>query len=99
HMPPSKTGKQLTKTQTDLLRRWIEQGAKWSEHWAYVSPERPTPPEVKNKKWMRNDIDRFVLARLEKEHLQPNKEADHYTLARRASLDLTGLPPSIQEVD
>src|ERR1041385_4473275 len=59
HMPPSKTGKQLTAAQIDLLRRWIEQGAKWAEHWSYVPPERPAPPEVKNKKWVRNDIDRF----------------------------------------
>jgi hypothetical protein len=99
HMPPKKTGKLLTPTQIDLLRRWIEQGANWGAHWAYVAPERPVAPEVKNKKWPRNDIDRFVLAELERQHLKPNKEADRYTLVRRASLDLTGLPPTPQEVD
>ncbi|PYI86909.1 MAG: hypothetical protein DME26_08030, partial [Verrucomicrobia bacterium] len=99
HMPPKKTGKQLSQTQVDLLRRWIEQGAKWSDHWAYIPPERPTVPKLKNQKWPRNDIDRFTLARLEQQGLKPNKEADRYTLIRRASLDLVGLPPTPQEVD
>src|SRR5205823_6836495 len=79
--------------------RWIAQGAKWQEHWAYVKPERPPTPEVKNKKWPRNEIDYFVLARLEKEGLKPSPEADKTTLHRRAAFDLTGLPPTPQEVD
>jgi len=99
HMPPAKTGKQLTKAQVDLLRRWIVQGAKWTGHWAYVAPERPAVPQVKSKKWARNDIDRFILAELERKGLKPNPEADRYTLIRRLSLDLTGLPPTIHEVD
>ncbi len=99
HMPPMKTGKKLSSAQVELLRRWIAQGAKWSGHWAYVAPQRPAVPVVKNKKWPRNDIDRFILAALEKKGLKPNPEADRYTLIRRLSLDLTGLPPTIQEVD
>ncbi len=98
-MPPAKTGKNLSQAQIALLRRWIEQGASWAEHWAYVAPERPAVPEVKDKKWARNEIDRFVLAELEKKKLTPNKEADRPTLIRRASLDLVGLPPTVEEVD
>lgn len=99
HMPPTKTGKKLSAAQVDLLRRWIAQGAKWAEHWSYVAPERPAVPAVKNKKWARNDVDRFILAALEKSGLKPNTEADRYTLIRRLSLDLIGLPPTVQEVD
>lgn len=99
HMPPPKTGKKLSAAQVDLLRRWIVQGAKWAGHWSYVAPERPAIPAVKNKKWARNDVDRFILAALEKSGLKPNTEADRYTLIRRLSLDLIGLPPTVQEVD
>ena len=99
HMPPTKTGKKLSAAQVDLLRRWIVQGAKWAGHWSYVAPERPAVPTVKNKKWARNDVDRFILAALEKSGLKPNAEADRYTLIRRLSLDLIGLPPTVQEVD
>ncbi len=100
HMPPAKTGKQLSKEQIDLLRRWIEQGAKWAEHWAYVAPERPKVPEVRGQKSdVRNPIDAFVLAKLQEQKLKPNKEADRATLIRRASLDITGLPPTVDEVD
>ena len=73
--------------------------AKRPEHWAYVRPNRPTAPEVKTASWVRGDIDRFILARLEKTGLSPNREADRYTLIRRLSLDLIGLPPSLNEVD
>jgi hypothetical protein len=99
HMPPTKTGKKLSTAQVDLLRRWIAQGAKWAEHWSYAAPERPAVSVVKNKKWARNDVDRFILAALEKSGLKPNAEADRYTLIRRLSLDLIGLPPTVQEVD
>src|SRR2546429_5061045 len=98
-MPPPKSGKQLTAAQIDLLRRWIAEGANWQSHWAFVKPERPSLPAVKDKKWPRNEIDRFVLARLEKEGLKPSPEADKPALIRRATLDLTGLPPTPQEVD
>jgi hypothetical protein len=98
-MPPVKSGKKLSPQQIELLRRWIAEGASWQKHWAFVAPERPAPPAVKNQKWTRNGIDAFVLARLEKENLRPSPEADKATLIRRVSLDLTGLPPTINEVD
>jgi mono/diheme cytochrome c family protein len=98
-MPPVKSGKKLTKDQIGLLRRWVEQGAEWQSHWSYIPPERPSLPKIKNKRWPKNDIDHFVLEKLEKNGLQPGKEVDRPTLIRRASLDLTGLPPTIEEVD
>ena len=75
------------------------EGAQWEDHWAYVAPKRPPLPEVKNKAWPRNDMDYFILSRLEKEGLQPSPEADKATLLRRVSFDLTGLPPTPAEVD
>ena len=98
-MPPPQTGKRLSSSQIELLQRWISEGAVYATHWAYVKPVRPELPEVKNQAWPRNPVDRFILARLEKENLAPSAEADRYTLIRRLSLDLTGLPPTIQEVD
>ncbi len=99
HMPPVKSGKKLTSSQVDLLRRWVAAGARWSEHWAYVAPVRPAVPPTRNRDLARNDVDRFVLAELERHGLKPNPEADRYTLIRRVSLDLIGLPPTIEEVD
>ncbi len=98
-MPPTKTGKQLTTAQVDLLRRWIEQGAKYQEHWAFVKPVRPALPLVKEVKWSRNGIDPFVLTRLETENLKPSPETDRVTWLRRVTFDLTGLPPTIAEID
>jgi hypothetical protein len=98
-MPPPKTGKKLTAAQIDLLKRWIAEGAPWQTHWAYEAPKRPALPAVKDKKWAKNEIDSFVLAKLEKEKLKPAPEADKTTLLRRASFDLTGLPPTPDEVD
>ena len=98
-MPPPKTGKKLTTQQMDLLRAWIAQGAKFDGHWAFAKPERPPAPAVKNTKWSRGELDRFILARLEKEGLKPSAEADKITLLRRVTLDLTGLPPTPAEVD
>ena len=98
-MPPTKSGKKLTAVQIELLRRWIEQGAAYASHWAYVKPVRPVLPKVQNSPWPRNAIDWFILARLEREGLKPSPEADRYTLLRRVSLDLTGLPPTLEEVD
>src|SRR5262249_34870504 len=98
-MPPAKSGKRLTRPQIELLRRWIDEGAKWSQHWAFVKPERPTLPAVKLADWARTPIDRFILARLEKEALTPASEADRITLIRRVTLDLTGLPPTLAEID
>lgn len=99
HMPPAKGSRQLTAAEIDLIRRWIDQGAEYQSHWAFVTPTRPVRPAVKQKSWPRNDIDYFVLARLEKDGLKPSPEADKTTLIRRATLDLTGLPPSPAEVD
>ena len=93
-MPPPKSGKTLTPEQIDILKRWIEQGASWSAHWAFEKPVRPALPDVSDAQWSRNEIDRFVLARLDKEGLTPSPEADRRTLARRVALDLTGLPPA-----
>ncbi|MBI1842400.1 MAG: PSD1 domain-containing protein [Verrucomicrobia bacterium] len=98
-MPPPKFGKKLADSQKDLLKRWVAEGAAWTTHWAFEPAKRPAVPEPKNVRWAKNDIDRFVLARLEKEGLQPSKAADKTTLIRRASLDLTGLPPTPEEVD
>jgi mono/diheme cytochrome c family protein len=98
-MPPPKTGKKLTKEQIGLLRKWIELGAPYAKHWSFVKPERAAPPPVRDSAWPRNEIDRFILARLEKEGLRPSREADRSALIRRLSLDLTGLPPAIPEVD
>lgn len=92
-MPPPATNKKLTAEQKDLLRRWVAAGAEYQPHWAFVAPERVALPEVKNAGWVRNPIDRFVLAELEENGLQPAPEADAETLCRRLSLDLTGLPP------
>lgn len=98
-MPPPKTKKKLTAPQIDILRRWIENGAPYDTHWAFEAPRRPAVPEVKDRKWVRNDIDAFVLARLEQEKLKPSAEADKATLLRRVTLDLTGLPPTPAEMD
>ncbi len=98
-MPPPDSGKTLTKAQVELLRRWIAEGGKYAEHWAFLKPQRPELPEVKNKEWVKNPIDRFILARLEAEGLQPSPEADKNTLIRRFTFDLTGLPPTVAEVD
>ena len=98
-MPPKKTGKRLSKPQIELLREWIQKGAEFKPHWAYITPERPPTPSIKDKGWPRNEIDHFVLARLEKEGLKPSSEADRRTLIRRVTLDLSGLPPRASEVE
>jgi uncharacterized protein DUF1553/uncharacterized protein DUF1549/cytochrome c/F5/8 type C domain-containing protein len=98
-MPSIKSGKSLSPTQIDLLRRWISQGAPYATHWAYVNPVRPNLPQVRNQRWVRNPVDQFILARLEREGLRPSPQADRFTLIRRVSLDLTGLPPTPEEVD
>jgi hypothetical protein len=98
-MPPPKSNRKLNAEQKDLLRRWVDQGAPWGKHWAYETPSRPFLPKVKNSAWLRNGIDFFVLARLEKEGITPSSEASRETLIRRLTLDLTGLPPTSKEVD
>lgn len=98
-MPPGKDDKRLSPEQVDVLKRWIEQGAKWESHWSFEKPVQAALPEVRDAAWCRNPIDRFVLARLESEGLRPSPEADHATLIRRVSLDLTGLPPTPESVE
>lgn len=98
-MPPADSGRKLTDSQIQLLAEWIKQGAEWSEHWAFVAPQRQDPPPTKLKNWSRNSIDDFVLARLEQEGLAPSEEASRSTLIRRVALDLTGLPPTPEEVN
>ncbi|MFN7543361.1 MAG: PSD1 and planctomycete cytochrome C domain-containing protein [Acidobacteriota bacterium] len=90
-MPPS--GTRLTEAEVDALKRWIDSGAKYEEHWAYRKPERRNLPAVKDEAWGRNAIDAFVLAKLEEKGLRPSGPADAATLARRVALDLTGMPP------
>lgn len=99
HMPPPSTKLQLSDAQKNTLRRWIASGAKYRPHWSFVPPQRPAVPAVKQSAWPRGGLDSFVLSRLETEHLSPSDDADRYTLIRRVSLDLVGLPPSPDEVD
>ena len=98
-MPPPSTGKKLSAREVERLGEWVRQGARYSKHWSYVNPVRPRMPEVRDRSWPRNEIDFFVLARLEREGLAPSAEADRYALVRRLALDLTGLPPTPEEVE
>ncbi len=93
-MPPPDSGKTLSAADRATLQEWIRQGARYARHWAYVAPKRPALPTVETRGWARNPIDQFILARLEREGLKTNPEADLEALERRASLDLTGLPPA-----
>jgi hypothetical protein len=98
-MPPPKSNRRLTPEQKKRLERWIEEGANYATHWAFVTPKRPATPAVKGKHWVRNSIDYFVLAKLEAAGISPSPEADRATLIKRLSIDLTGLPPTPREVD
>lgn len=98
-MPPLKSGKTLSAAQIDVLKQWIDSGAKWGTHWSFEPPLRTDPPVVLDAAWARTPIDRFILGRLEKEGLKPSPEAEKTALIRRLSLDLTGLPPTPAEVD
>lgn len=98
-MPPIDSGLKLSTEQIKLLTRWIANGAKWDEHWAFVRPQRAAQPTVGDSSWCRNPLDYFVLARLEKANLKPNREADRRALIRRVTLDLTGVLPTLEEVD
>jgi hypothetical protein len=95
-MPPAETGKMLTAEQLAMLRRWIEQGAEYEKHWAFEPPARAAPPAVQG---VEHPIDRFVQTRLAEQNLRPAPRASDTTLIRRVSLDLTGLPPTPEEVD
>ena len=99
-MPPEGKAEPLTAKQIATLKTWIEQGAKWEDHWSFVPPEETGYyPQVSDKAWVRDPLDAFVLARLEREHLKPEAEATREAWLRRASFDLTGLPPTPEELD
>jgi hypothetical protein len=98
-MPPAESGKVLSPAQIDLLARWIAEGAVWEDHWAFVPPHRTPPPDVQQSGWSRTAVDRFVLQKLTERGWTPQPEAAPETLVRRATLDLTGLPPTPAEVD
>jgi mono/diheme cytochrome c family protein len=98
-MPPPETHKTLSSAQKEILRQWIEQGAPYEKHWSFVPPAEETLPVVKHKDWPRQPLDHFVLAKLETKKLKPAPEAEKEILIRRVTLDLTGLPPTIAEVD
>jgi hypothetical protein len=98
-MPPISTGMKLSDKEIETIQNWIAQGAKCEKHWAFLPPKSYAPPPVKNKTWIRNPIDAFVLAHLEEWNLQPSPEAGRETLIRRVTLDLTGLPRTPAEVD
>ena len=98
-MPPAGSGKKLKPHEVEILTQWIREGGKYAGHWSYVKPVRSELPKVQDASWPRNPIDYFLMARLEREGLKPSPEADRYALIRRLSLDLTGLPPSLDEVD
>ncbi|HYZ83289.1 MAG TPA: DUF1549 domain-containing protein, partial [Bryobacteraceae bacterium] len=98
-MPPVWSGQKLSEAEIRTLEAWAAAGAPWQQHWSLISPKRPELPEVQRRGWVRNPIDHFVLARLEKEGIEPSPEAPKRTLIRRVSLSLTGLPPTPAEVD
>jgi hypothetical protein len=98
-MPPKDSTRSLTPAQIELLKQWIAQGASWKEHWSFIPPVKRELPQVSNKDWCRSPIDHFVLRRLDDEGLQPGPRASKETLIRRATLDLTGIPPTLAEVD
>ncbi|MFN3166664.1 MAG: PSD1 and planctomycete cytochrome C domain-containing protein [Phycisphaeraceae bacterium] len=98
-MPPAELHKPLTADEVELIRRWIDQGADYEPHWAFIPPTMPALPEVNDDAWARNAIDAFVLAKLQAYGVEPSPEADRRTLIRRVYLDLIGLPPTPEEVD
>lgn len=99
-MPPADANKKpVSAAEQELFKQWILEGAKYEKHWSFVTPQRTPPREVKNQAWRQGLIDPYVMARLEQEGLQPKTEADKRTLIRRVTLDLTGLPPSVDQID
>ncbi len=98
-MPPAESNLALSNYEIALIERWIDQGAEWKPHWAFTPPEPPLIPSVQQTDWPINEIDHFILARLEREGLVPSIEADKERLLRRVTFDLTGLPPTLDEID
>jgi len=98
-MPPVESGKKLSAEEIELLKRWIDEGAVWQQHWAYVPPEQHEVPTIADDRWSRNWIDKFVLKRLKAERLTPAEDTDRVTLVRRLYFDILGLPPTPQQVE
>jgi hypothetical protein len=98
-MPPASSNLRLTEEEIALIKKWIDQGAVYEPHWAFIAPRKPAVPEVKNNEWAKNEIDLFILQKLEGKKLSPNEEADKERLLKRVALDLTGLPPGIASMD
>jgi hypothetical protein len=98
-MPSQESNLALSPKEKAILIKWIEDGAEYKKHWAFIPPQKHDIPKIKDKSWTKNPIDHFVLSKLEQEGIQPSAEADKETLLRRLSLDLTGLPPSLAEID
>ncbi len=96
-MPPKGKGSRLTDEEVELLKQWVKEGAQFDQHWSYQTPERPTLPPVKEDQWPSVHADRFILSKLEENGLHPSPPSDRWSLARRVSIDLTGLPPSPEE--
>ncbi len=97
-MPPPESNRKVTPAQIELIRRWISQGAPYEKHWAFIPPEKAPSPALTDRTWARQPFDRFVLAKLGTEKLKPSAEAKPATWLRRASLDLTGLPPTPADI-
>ena len=95
-MPPPESHLSLSTREIDILKKWVEQGAEYKKHWAFLPPEPPALPTHKSSSWVKNDIDVFVANTLEEKGLRPNSEADKERLLKRLSWDLTGLPPSLE---
>ncbi|MFN3326720.1 MAG: DUF1553 domain-containing protein [Bryobacteraceae bacterium] len=98
-MPPAWSNRTLSAEEIAILKRWIEEGGRYTRHWAFVPPERPTVPDVADSRWVKQPIDAFVWKRLQEEGLQPNRDAPPETWLRRVSLDLIGLPPAPADYD
>src|SRR5581483_2666302 len=99
HMPPANTGLRLSKREAELLASWIDQGAEYQPHWSFIAPRHPAVPKIKQSAGAANPIDFFVRAELERNGLQPSPPADKQALLRRVTFDLTGLPPTLAEID
>lgn len=98
-MPPPNSNLKLDAREKAIIKKWIEQGAEYKKHWSYIKPEKKSLPETKNTTWVNNPIDQFILKQIEDNKLSPNDKADKISLIRRVSFDLTGLPPSVEEVE
>lgn len=98
-MPPADAGEKLSAKKIESIRQWIAAGAVWQQHWAFTKPKRPMVPSTGDNHWSKNEIDHFILRCLQHKKLLPSPGADKQTLFRRVSLDLTGLPPTLEEVN